>query len=378
MSQASGGHHDRVEFEEVVHELYGLPPGEFVAVREQRAAQARAAGDRDLSRRIHDLRRPTLAAWAVNQLVREQPQTADQILSLGSELRQAWTAANGPQLQELSARRHDVVHALAQVVRGVAYQRGHPLGDAAADEVQTTLDAALADPGIAREVCSGRLVRAHSYAGFGPVELPAPTAGTGIGSAEGPAAGRAARSAGTTAAGTGRGTAARAAGEGRTADREAADQVAADQVAADQVAADQVAADQVAAERRADLERQAAEQRGRVQRRAAERRRAERAGLVEAAQHAVEAAEAAEADLAAADEELAEGVQQRQAAEERIARLTDALAAAHQLLARAQREQRDVQRRRDRIAQRAGAARSRADRAQARLDRFGTVPTDGQ
>src|SRR6266542_6806987 len=102
MSTGTGGHHDRVEFEEVARELYGLPPEEFVAARDQRAAQARSEGDRESSRRIRELRRPTLAAWAVNQLVRDQPQTADQILSLGSELRQAWTAANGPQLQELS------------------------------------------------------------------------------------------------------------------------------------------------------------------------------------------------------------------------------------------------------------------------------------
>ncbi|MGW4517724.1 hypothetical protein ACWEO4_38520 [Streptomyces sp. NPDC004393] len=46
----------------VADELYGLPPGEFTAVRDERAKAARAAGDRDLAERIRRMRRPTLAA----------------------------------------------------------------------------------------------------------------------------------------------------------------------------------------------------------------------------------------------------------------------------------------------------------------------------
>lgn len=51
--------------------LYAAPLGEFVAVRKQLAADAKAAGDRTAAAAIAKLARPTPSAWAVNQLWRQ-------------------------------------------------------------------------------------------------------------------------------------------------------------------------------------------------------------------------------------------------------------------------------------------------------------------
>ena len=56
----------------VAAELYALPPGRFRAARDERAAQAKAAGERDLAAQIRKLARPTVSAWLANQLARRK------------------------------------------------------------------------------------------------------------------------------------------------------------------------------------------------------------------------------------------------------------------------------------------------------------------
>src|SRR6516164_7323209 len=70
-------------------ELYALSPGDFTAARDERAAQARAAGDRDLAQAIGGLRRPVVSAWLVNQLAREAGDQVAELVALGESLRQA-------------------------------------------------------------------------------------------------------------------------------------------------------------------------------------------------------------------------------------------------------------------------------------------------
>jgi hypothetical protein len=53
--------------------LYRRPLEEFVAARDQLARQLRAAGDRDAARQVAGLRRPSISAWAANQLAHAAP-----------------------------------------------------------------------------------------------------------------------------------------------------------------------------------------------------------------------------------------------------------------------------------------------------------------
>jgi len=152
---------------EVADELYTLAPAAFRAARDERAAQARAAGDTDLAAAIRKLRRPTVSAWLVNLLVREDPSQVDELLELGASLREAQQALAGDRLRELSGQRRRLVTALTQEARRLAERAGQPLSAQAEREVQETLEAALADPGIAEAVRSGRLTSALSYAGLG-------------------------------------------------------------------------------------------------------------------------------------------------------------------------------------------------------------------
>ncbi|WP_369200357.1 hypothetical protein [Streptomyces sp. PU-14G] len=167
-----------MDLDDVTDELYGLPPDDFTATREQRAQQAREAGARELAGRIHRLRRPTLAAWAGNLLVREQPEQVRLLLELGEALRQAHRDLDGAQLRELSARQHQVTARLAREAAELAAQYGHRISEAARREVADTLHAALADPQAGRDWAAGRLDRPLAPpVGFAPGS--AGTAGTG-------------------------------------------------------------------------------------------------------------------------------------------------------------------------------------------------------
>ncbi|MFD7919314.1 hypothetical protein ACFV3R_08830 [Streptomyces sp. NPDC059740] len=145
--------------EEAAEELYGLPPEDFTAAREERARAARSAGDRSAARAIRALRRPTYSAWAANLLTREEPDRTRGLLELGAELRDAQRRLDGPRLRELMRAQRELTEELTRSAARIARQAGHPLGEGALREVEQTLRAALADPDAARRWRAGCLPR---------------------------------------------------------------------------------------------------------------------------------------------------------------------------------------------------------------------------
>lgn len=154
---------------EAAEQLYRLPPAQFVARRADLVAAARAAGDRVTAREIGQLQRPTLAAWAVNQVSWQRPDDMAQLRDVAQLLREAQEALDAAELRRLSRRRAEVV----ERVLGTAIELAGEVSLAAEAlrQVESTLVAALSDEAAADAVASGRLTRALSYAGFGDVDL---------------------------------------------------------------------------------------------------------------------------------------------------------------------------------------------------------------
>jgi hypothetical protein len=148
-----------VDLETVADELYGLRPEDFTAARDERARAARGSGDRRLAARIAALRRPSLAAWASNLLVRGQRDQVEPLLRLGEALREAQEALDGERLRELTRQQRQLVTALARQAMRLAAGAGHPIGEPAQREVEQTLRAVLADPDAARAWATGRLTQ---------------------------------------------------------------------------------------------------------------------------------------------------------------------------------------------------------------------------
>ncbi|MGA5125671.1 hypothetical protein ACPCAG_20550 [Streptomyces pseudogriseolus] len=145
------------DVEAVLDELYALPPSDFVARREERAARARTRRRAQDARRIHAARRPTLAGWAANLLRRSRPDEARRFLELGRALREAYATLDPGGLKELSAQRRRIVSEMSRQAAALAREAGHPLSDAVLRDVETTLRAVLADPEAAAVWEAGRV-----------------------------------------------------------------------------------------------------------------------------------------------------------------------------------------------------------------------------
>ncbi|HEX8132508.1 MAG TPA: hypothetical protein VF880_03640, partial [Actinomycetes bacterium] len=102
------------------------------------------------------------------------PDLIEELVELSTALREAQRGLHGDQLRELTAQRRQVVSALVAAARKLAVAEDPAMGGAKLPlaEVEATLTAALADPEIAAQVRTGRLIRAATYAGFGEVPRP--------------------------------------------------------------------------------------------------------------------------------------------------------------------------------------------------------------
>jgi hypothetical protein len=175
-----------MDLDAVTGELYGVPPSDFVTERDERAAQARRAGERQLADAIKRLRRPSAGAWLANLLVRERYEQVSELLAVGAELRQAQAHLANEDLRRLSKKRRRVVASLAGDALELARDRGQTVSSAAARELETTLEAAMLDAGAAGELQAGRLSVALGYTGLGwagsDVPFPPEASGTPVGS----------------------------------------------------------------------------------------------------------------------------------------------------------------------------------------------------
>ncbi|MFL5797893.1 MAG: hypothetical protein ACJ77A_08170 [Actinomycetota bacterium] len=163
---------DATSVDEVVDRLYSLDAEDFTVARNEAAKQLKAEGDKAGSDLVKGLRKPTTAAWAVNQLSRRVPKQVDELLEAGAALRSAQRAAlsgSGKALRDATQRRRAVVARLleeAAAVFGDAGRNPAPHVDA----IRSTLEAASTDEATGDLVRSGRLTKeVEPPTGFGDV-----------------------------------------------------------------------------------------------------------------------------------------------------------------------------------------------------------------
>ncbi|ADU49300.1 hypothetical protein Intca_2799 [Intrasporangium calvum DSM 43043] len=154
-----------------VQQLYAVPPGDFTALRGRLANEARAAGDQDLAKQVAALRKPTVAAWALNHFVRTHLDELAEFRSFAELLREAQRTLDADQLRALGRERARRVDALGLQIAAAARDAGNPVGAAPLVEVHDTLVALIADEEAEKKVLTGALVKALSYSGFGSVDI---------------------------------------------------------------------------------------------------------------------------------------------------------------------------------------------------------------
>jgi hypothetical protein len=158
----------RDQLERRIDELFAEEPSTFVARRNALVHELAADKQADEKKRVHDLRRPTVAAWMVNRLYREKRAEIDELTAAGAELRSAQQALlEGQGSKAFAAASERERKAMARLL-DEARQLLEAFGRAPAIElrqVAATLRALARDP-QANSAFRGRLSEALEPPGF--------------------------------------------------------------------------------------------------------------------------------------------------------------------------------------------------------------------
>lgn len=155
-----------------VDELYGLAPERFVPERNALARELRRAGRRDEAADVAALRKPSVAARAVNQLARDHAPQLQGLFEAGDALSEVQSQvlagqADGRTLGEAAERERAAVSALVDAARKLLADEGQDPSATVLERVSETLHAAALEDDARQSVAQGRLERELRHVGLG-------------------------------------------------------------------------------------------------------------------------------------------------------------------------------------------------------------------
>jgi hypothetical protein len=157
------------DYNGAARDLYGLPLGEFTRARDELARRLRKEGRRDEADAVKALRKPTTAAWALNQLARRREADVARLIEAGERLRQAQAellaGAGRDELDAAAAEERELVAALARDAAAIAADAGTGSSETLLEKLRATLHAVAADEELARQLAAGRVLRESEAVG---------------------------------------------------------------------------------------------------------------------------------------------------------------------------------------------------------------------
>ena len=145
-----------------IRELYELPLDRFTAERNALARSFKEEGHPADAEALKGLAKPTVAAWAVNQLARSHEREMEQLLTLRERLR----AAPSPDaIRTISAERHQLISDLTEKARAILERSGNSPSAQTLGKVSGTLYGGATDEERAA-LRSGTLTRELYATGF--------------------------------------------------------------------------------------------------------------------------------------------------------------------------------------------------------------------
>jgi len=170
------------ELETELDRLFGLPPAEFTAARNDLALRLKQAGQAAISARVRELRKPTVPVWAVNQLARRHPKNVETLLEAVERLRSAQEEALGgggaQELRSATSSEREALRGLTHRAHELLSAEGHKPTAAVVERIASILRAAALDPDGRELLADGRLTEELESAGFGAfagMKIPAGT-----------------------------------------------------------------------------------------------------------------------------------------------------------------------------------------------------------
>ncbi len=153
-------------------DLYGVAFERFVAERAALARVRRGEGRREEAKRVVGLRKPSIAAWAVNQLARTQRAALADLFAVGDELSRVHAElldgrGDPGALRAATVRERDAVNQLTEAAHGLLSEGGHEPSAATLERVSGTLHAAAREQQARELVRVGCLERELRLVGLG-------------------------------------------------------------------------------------------------------------------------------------------------------------------------------------------------------------------
>jgi len=166
LSQAS----DRglsIDEESELDDLYAAPLDQFIKLRNDAASRLKKEGNEEAAARVAALKKPSVSAWAVNQLARTGSIDFQRLIKAGEALEQAQSRAisGGDSSGFEAARREE--SAATNLLRAATKQVLPSASPAILDRVVSTLRAGAATPQGRVLIKQGRLSEDLEPTGFG-------------------------------------------------------------------------------------------------------------------------------------------------------------------------------------------------------------------
>jgi hypothetical protein len=164
--------------DEAIDELYGAGLDAFVPLRSKLVRELRAQGDKDEAEQLAKLRKPTVFAWALNQLARHERRDVDLLLDAGHRLREAQAGvlrgADRAEFERARQSEKDALRRLEQAAGKLLAKERGSAPSALLQQIASTLrTAAVSEEG--RELLAlGRFVAPLESEGFGALAGLAP------------------------------------------------------------------------------------------------------------------------------------------------------------------------------------------------------------
>ena len=154
----------------VVDQLYGAPLSEFVSRRDALAKELRGE-DRTLAAELKKLKKPSVGAWALNQLVRGERTKFPKWISAVEKLQQAQVGllsgeADAAAVRSAQERERAAMLELREAASGVLEEGGHSGAIAMIERVVRTFRGAVLDPEARPLLDEGRLTDELEEPGF--------------------------------------------------------------------------------------------------------------------------------------------------------------------------------------------------------------------
>ena len=167
MSERHSGEIDR---------LYALPLEEFTRERDELAKRLRKGDDGDAATAVKALKKPSVAAWAVNQVRRDRPDDVRRLIEVTEELHRVYaglsSAGARERLEEASEMQRELIRALVRCAAQLLEAGGHGATEATLGKVADTFRAAALDDELRAQLADGRVVKERQAAGLGPPPAP--------------------------------------------------------------------------------------------------------------------------------------------------------------------------------------------------------------